>query len=83
MWTTIKNWLCGNMGTAGDYSYQAMHYITLLVVAAVAGVLLVLTLRWRRDADRCRKLLYSVAVFLFSSSVTKSVKRELLLPLEM
>lgn len=63
MWTTIKNWLCGNMGTAGDYSYQAMHYITLLVVAAVAGVLLALTLRWRRDADLCRKLLYSVAVF--------------------
>lgn len=63
MWIAIKNWLCGNMGVAGDYSYQAMHYITLLVVVSVAGVLLALCLHWRKDTARSRKLLQSVAVF--------------------
>ena len=63
MWITIKNWLCGNMGTAGDYSYQTMHYITLLAVVTVTGVLLALSLYWRKDANRSRKLLQGVAVF--------------------
>ena len=63
MWITIKNWLCGNMGTAGDYSYQAMHYITLLAVVTVTGVLLALSLYWRKDTNRSRKLLQCVALF--------------------
>ena len=33
MWNTFYRWLIGDMGTPGDYQYQAMHGYTVIVVA--------------------------------------------------
>lgn len=63
MLSTLKNWLIGNMGTAGNYEYQAMHLYTVLAVAAVWVIFLFLGLRARRDPSAGRRILVSVAVF--------------------
>lgn len=63
MWLILKNWLIGNMGTAGDYSYQAMHLYTVLAVAIAMAVLVTLGVRFRGNEKASRALLVAVAVF--------------------
>lgn len=59
----LYNWLIGNMGTEGEYQYQAIHlYSTLAVVVAVAAAL-VLGLMKRNDPCFHRKLLKAVCIF--------------------
>lgn len=63
MGAIIHNWLIGNMGTAGDYGYQAMHLYTVLAVVLTMMILLALALHWRRNDRASRKLLLAVAWF--------------------
>ena len=63
MWTTFKNWLTGNMGTPGEYAYQAMHVYSTLAVLLVMVVLAVLALRFRKNSKKSRLLLVAVAAF--------------------
>lgn len=63
MWTVLHNWLIGNMGTPGDYSYQPIHLYSLLGVLAAMAVLIALGIRWRRNEDASRKLLVAVSLF--------------------
>lgn len=56
-------WLIGDMGTAGDYSYQAMHLWTVVIVAAVTAALLVWQRFLCRQPDKKRLLVVAVSVF--------------------
>ncbi len=59
----FKDWLIGNMGTPGEYQYQAIHLYSVAAVAAslilVAGAGLLL----RKDVRASRRLLVAVAAF--------------------
>ncbi len=63
MWTVIKNWLTGNMGTPGEYAYQAMHLYSVLGVVLAVGILAVLAGFLRKDPAKSRRLLVIVASF--------------------
>jgi uncharacterized membrane protein YwaF len=63
MWITLKNWLIGNMGTGGDFAYQAMHLYSMLGVCIAMGILLFLGLRFRENQKASRNLVLSVAWF--------------------
>lgn len=63
MWTSIKDWLTGNMGTPGDYAYQAMHFYSVFVVLIAMAVLLFLGFRLRKERKKSRALLVAVAWF--------------------
>lgn len=63
MWITFKNWLTGNMGTPGDYAYQAMHLYSLLGLLVAMAVIVILGIRLRKDPQKSRGLLVAVAVF--------------------
>lgn len=69
MFLTLKNWLIGNMGTAGNYEYQAMHVYTVLAVIAAMALFLVLGMRVRSNSSASRKLLVAVAVFQLAFEV--------------
>lgn len=56
-------WLIGDMGTAGDYSYQAMHLWTVVIVAAVTAALLVWQHFLNKQRDKKRLLVVAVSVF--------------------
>lgn len=56
-------WLIGDMGTAGDYSYQAMHLWTVVIVAAVTAALLVWQHYLNKQADKNRILVVAVSIF--------------------
>lgn len=56
-------WLIGDMGTAGDYSYQAMHLWTVVIVAAVTAVLLIWQRFLCRQPDKKRLLVVAVSIF--------------------
>lgn len=57
------NWLIGNMGTEGDYMYQAIHWYSLAAVLLVVVVAVVFCLCNRKNSAACRKLLVGVSVF--------------------
>ncbi len=57
------NWLIGNMGTGGDYMYQAIHWYSLAAVLLVLVAAVVFCICNRKDSAKCRKLLVGVSVF--------------------
>ena len=59
----FKNWLIGNMGTAGDYMYTAIHWWTLAVVFAACALIFCIAFAKRRDKVTSRRILVAVAVF--------------------
>lgn len=56
-------WLIGDMGTAGDYSYQAMHLWTVVIVAAVTAALLVWQHFLNKQRDKKHLLVIAVSIF--------------------
>ncbi len=61
MWNGLKCWLSGNMGTAGDYQYQAIHGYSALAVMLVLAAVLVLGVK---GSPRLRReLLRGISVF--------------------
>ncbi len=59
----FRKWLTGNMGTAGEFMYTAIHWYSLAAVAVVSAILFLLGFLWRKNARRSRTLLVSAAVF--------------------
>ena len=59
----MKNWIVGEMGTAGEYMYQAIHWYSLAAVLLALAVAVVFCLCNRERGARCRKLLVGVSVF--------------------
>lgn len=59
----LKNWLIGNMGTAGDYMYTAIHWWTLAAVALASLLILGTAFVLRRNQKACRTILVAVSVF--------------------
>ena len=59
---TFYKWLIGDMGTPGDYMYQAIHLYSLLAVAAVTVLCIVLQLCLRRQPRHKDTLLKVVCV---------------------
>lgn len=57
------NWLIGNMGTEGEYMYQAIHWYSLAAVLVVLVAAVVFCICNRKYSDRCRKLLVGISVF--------------------
>ncbi len=62
----IKNWLIGNMGTPGEYQYQAIH---LIATAAVAVLVLAAALYGKMGGTQKRKLLVAISIFQLSFEV--------------
>lgn len=59
----FHRWLIGDLGTAGNYDYTAIHYWTVAVVAAALFAFLLLALALRKRPKAQRGLLVSVALF--------------------
>ena len=57
------NWLIGNMGVAGDYIYQSIHWRTLAAVIFAVAAILVLGFFLRKKPGASRRLLVAVSVF--------------------
>ena len=54
MWEILRCWLVGDMGTPGEYQYQAIHLYTVLAVVLVC-VLATLPCYSRRISDKQKK----------------------------
>ncbi len=61
--SVFTDWLIGNMGTPGEYQYQAIHWYTLAAVLTVSALILTCGCLCRKDPRRSRRLLMAVAVF--------------------
>ena len=59
----LKDWLTGNMGTAGEYMYQDIHLYSLAAVVAVTVILTAWQFYHRNDHIACRKLIVAVSIF--------------------
>lgn len=62
----LKNWLIGNMGTPGEYQYQAIHLIPTGLIALLVAAAVIYGLR---GGTRKRKLLVAICVFQLSFEV--------------
>lgn len=56
-------WLIGDMGTPGEYQYQAIHWYTVAAVAVISAVILAFAYAYRRSEKRSRQILEAVCVF--------------------
>lgn len=65
----LKDWLIGNMGTAGDYMYQDIHLYSLAAVVAAVLILTAWQLCHRKNQTACRKLIVAVSIFQISFEV--------------
>ncbi len=63
------NWLTGNMGTAGEYMYTAIHWYSLAGVLLAAAAILGSAAFLRNRPKAQRRLLWGVAVFQLSFEV--------------
>lgn len=63
MLETLYNWLIGNMGTPGEYSYQNIHLFSTLAVVAATLAVLVLGCTKRLDQKQKRRILVAVSIF--------------------
>lgn len=63
VFSVFKNWLIGNMGTAGDYMYTAIHWWTLAVVFAACALIFGIAFAKRRDKRASRAILVAVSLF--------------------
>lgn len=59
----FKDWLIGNMGTAGDYIYTGIHWWTLAALLITCAVIFGLAVALRRNKIASRRILVAVAVF--------------------
>ena len=59
----FKDWLIGNMGTAGDYIYTGIHWWTLAALLITCAVIFGLAFALRRNKIASRRILVAVAVF--------------------
>lgn len=59
----FHRWLIGDMGTPGEYMYQPIHLYSTAVVLAIFLALVVITLRFRKDPGKSRKLLLGISIF--------------------
>ncbi len=66
MLQTLKNWLIGNMGTPGEYQYQAMHLITTAVIVCLV---VAVGIYGMYRGTKKRKLLVAICVFQLSFEV--------------
>jgi hypothetical protein len=63
MWEILRCWLVGDMGTPGEYQYQAIHLYTVLAVVLVC-VLATLPCYSRRIRDKQKKrILLGISIF--------------------
>ena len=65
----FRNWLTGNMGTAGDYIYTAIHWWTLAAVLAVCALVFGVAFAKRGDKTASRRILVAVSVFQLSFEI--------------
>lgn len=70
VFSVFKNWLIGNMGTAGDYIYTAIHWWTLGFVLLACALILGFGFAKRQDKKASRAILVAVAVFQLAFEVT-------------
>lgn len=59
----MHNWLIGEMGTIGEYQYQAIHLYTLAAVVLALALTVWYGLANRQNPRRCRTLLVAISVF--------------------
>ena len=59
----LRRWLVGDMGIAGDFQYQSMHFYTILAVGAGCIMAYFAGVSRKLDQKQKRKILYMVAVF--------------------
>ncbi len=55
-------WLTGDMGTPGEYMYQAIHWYSLAVVAAIALIAVLIQLKLNRSDRHKTKLLQVICI---------------------
>lgn len=65
----FKDWLTGNMGTAGDYIYTAIHWWTLVAVFVACGLVFGIAFAKRKDRNASRRILVAVSVFQLAFEV--------------
>lgn len=65
----MLDWLIGNMGTPGEYQYQAIHLYSTAVVFLVWTAAVLCGIRFRKDPRRSRALLVTVSVFQLAFEV--------------
>ena len=58
---TFRDWLVGNAGIPGDYSYTAMHWWSIVLVFAATA--LITTAAMVKGQKRSRRILVAVALF--------------------
>lgn len=64
MWDTVfYKWLIGDMGTPGEYQYQAIHWYTLAFVALLLLIIIPLGYSYRHSPVKSRRLLVAVSLF--------------------
>lgn len=61
--TWFYRWLIGDMGTAGEYQYQTIHWVSMIAVALALAVTVILGLCLRKNEKRSRALLVGISVF--------------------
>lgn len=59
----MKKWLTGDMGTPGEYMYQAIHLYSVAVILLIMIAVILFCCYNRKNSARCRKLLVGVSVF--------------------
>ena len=59
----FRNWLIGNMGTAGEYMYTAIHWWTLAAVLAACALIFCFGIAKRQNSKASRAILVAVSLF--------------------
>ncbi len=62
-WTWFYRWLIGDMGIAGEYQYQSIHWVSMIAVALVLVITVALGFFFRKSEKACRALLVGISVF--------------------
>lgn len=62
-WTWFYRWLIGDMGVAGEYQYQSIHWVSTIAVALVLVITVALGFFFRKNEKACRALLVGISVF--------------------
>ena len=65
----FHRWLIGDMGTPGEYMYQAIHLYSTAAVIAVFLIVCITAIVNRNQPKRCRKLLVAISVFQLSFEI--------------
>lgn len=63
MWEILRCWLIGDMGTEGEYQYQAIHIYTVLAVAAVCLAVALVGRSNRVSGAQKKRLLLGISIF--------------------